>query len=86
MTLVVAHRTARGFRLDSDLRVTDEDSAGPPGYTTGVLKLILVHRHVCVGFAGRPIHGAIDTIRELAVSSDVDVEAIAQHLLTAHNR
>jgi hypothetical protein len=43
---------------------------------------------VCVGFAGQPIHAVLDTIRELAVSTsfDVDAEAIAYHLLTAHDR
>jgi hypothetical protein len=89
MSLVVAHRISYGVRLSADLRVTNANATRiVPGYLSGVLKAVIVHPHVCVAFAGKPVTAAIDAIRRLDILPDsaVDVARIADLLLDSHRR
>jgi hypothetical protein len=87
MTLVVAHRIPRGVHIASDMRISDPGTANlVPGYTSAVLKAVIVDPQICLAYAGR-VAPAISAIRRVAIAAPiVDADEIAQMLLAAHQR
>jgi hypothetical protein len=52
MTLVVARNLADGPHLVCDSQLTDPWGRRPNPYSSGALKLVILHRGLCVGFDG----------------------------------
>jgi hypothetical protein len=84
MTLVVARVTPLGVRLAGDMRITNPDAAGPPGFFGAELKVILLSPTLCVAYAGN-VGAALNAIRQVA-SQALGVAEVESHLLSAHEQ
>lgn len=71
MTLVVARQFADAPRLVADTQLTDPLGKRVNPYNRGALKLVILHRSLCIGFDGGEITGRkaiLDVGRDAAVS------------------
>ncbi len=84
MTLVVARVSGDLLRIECDTQITDKNAIRR-GATYGALKAIILHRTLCVAYAGIAGRGQV-AIRSLNVRPDQapNVEAILQELLQWH--
>ena len=84
MTLVVARVSGDFLRIECDTHITDENSIRR-GATYGALKVVILHRTLCVAYAGIAGRGQV-AIRSLDVQPDQtpNTEAILQELLQWH--
>lgn len=82
VTLVVAERSAGGVWLSSDMRVTDGSAAKMPGFRGAALKLIIVNRTLCVGYAGN-VGAANVAVQHVHAQQMTPAEAV-DYLLGKH--
>jgi hypothetical protein len=87
MTLVVAQRYSDGVRLVADTRLTeplrDTPRVAPrTHYLEGALKVVILHRALCVGYAG-PVVSAQVALQQVASTSRVDLSQDQVHALLA---
>jgi len=71
MTLVVARQFADAPRLVADTQLTDPLGKRLNPYNRGTLKLVILHRSLCIGFDGGEVTGRkaiLDVGRDAAVS------------------
>lgn len=71
MTLVVARQFADAPRLVADTQLTDPLGKRLNPYNRGALKLVILHRSLCIGFDGGEVMGRkaiLDVGREAAIS------------------
>jgi hypothetical protein len=58
-----------------------------PTYESAALKAVIVHRQLCIAYAGTPVEAAVDAIRRIsALGPDVRIEEIGEHLLATHRQ
>ena len=77
MTFVRAQRVGDQIAIQSDWLVTDESRLGPPGYSDGILKTLVLGPTTCVSLAGNVHDGlvAICKARDVLASGAHDVRA-----------
>ncbi len=62
MTLAVGRVVGRHVRLVADWHLTHH-SGSPPHYEHGSLKVVIMHPHVAVAYAGN-VHAALSALRD----------------------
>jgi hypothetical protein len=82
MTLVIAERSPGGVWLSGDMRVTDCSAAKMPGFRGAALKLIIVNRTLCVGYAGN-VGAANVAIQHVHAQQMTPADAV-EYLLGKH--
>jgi hypothetical protein len=81
MTLVIGRRFSKAVRLWADSKITDEQAVRG-GTLRGALKLVVINRALCVGWAGFAVP-AMDAIRQLLRSEPTPIHDVEDRLQDA---